>query len=74
MLKNDSMRLFKWFSDNQIKVNKYKGRLIVSNNAHVSIKIDDIEVKGSDYEKLLVIKFDSKLSLKDHLEGVIKKA
>ena len=72
LLENDPMRLFKWFSDNQIKPNKDKRHLIVSNNEHVSIKIDDIEVASSDCEKLLRIKIDSKLKFKDQLDEVIK--
>ena len=74
LLENDPMRLFKWFSDNQIKPNKDKRHLIVSNNEHVSIKIDDIEVASSDCEKLLRIKIDSKLKFKDQLDEVIKTA
>ena len=53
MLENDSIRLFKWFSDNQMKANKDKFRLIVSNNEHDSIKIDDIEVESSDVKNCL---------------------
>ena len=52
-LENDSIRLFKWFSDNQMKANKDKCRLIVSNNEHDSIKIDDIEVESSDVKNCL---------------------
>ena len=32
---NDSIKIFKWFSDNQMKTNKDKCHLIVSNNKHV---------------------------------------
>ena len=74
ILKNDSIRLFKWFPYKQTKANKHKCCLTVSNNEHVSIKIGDIEVKGSDCEKLLGIKIDSKVNFKNHLDGVIKKA
>ena len=74
ILENDSIRLFKSFSDNQVKVNQDKYHLIVSNNEDFSIKIDDIEVESSHCEKLLSIKMDSKLNFKDHEDGVIKKA
>ena len=74
ILENDSIRLFKLLSDNQIKSNKDKCHLIVSNNKHISIKIDDIEIESSDYKKLLGIKINSKLTFKKHLDGVIKKA
>ena len=70
ILENDDIRLFKWFSDNQMKTNKDKYQLIVGNNEYVSIKIDDIEVENSDREKLLGIKIDLKLNFMDHLDGV----
>ena len=57
-----------------MKANKDNCHLIVSNNKHLSIKIDDIEAESSDCEKLLGIKTDSKRNFKDHLDGVIKKA
>ena len=57
-----------------MKANKDKVYFIISNNEHVSIKIDDNEVKSSDDEKVIGVKIDSKLNLKDHLDGVIKKA
>ena len=53
MLENGSIRLFKWFSDNQMKANKHNSHLNVSSQEHVSIKIDDIELESSGCEKLL---------------------
>ena len=58
MLENGSIQLFKWFSDNQMKANKDKCHLIVSNNVKVSMKIDSIEVENSHCEKLLGVKVD----------------
>ena len=58
MLENGSIQLFKWFSDNQMKANKDKCHLIVSNNVIVSMKIDSIEVENSHCEKLLGVKVD----------------
>ena len=40
----------------------------------MNIKIDDVEVESSGFEKLIGIKINSKFSFKDHLDGVIKKA
>ena len=39
ILENDSIQLFKWFSDNRMKANKDKGHLLISNNEKVSLKI-----------------------------------
>ena len=41
-----------------MKVNKNKRHFIVSNNEHVSIKIDDVQVESN----------------KNHLDGIIKEA
>ena len=41
-----------------MKASKNKCHLIVSNNQHVSIKVDNVEAKNSDCEKLLGIKID----------------
>ena len=57
-----------------MKAHKVKCHLIVNNNNHVTIKMDDIEFESSDCEKQLGIKIDSKLNFKDHLYGLIKKA
>ena len=32
ILENDSVQLFKWFSDNHVKANKVKCHLVISNN------------------------------------------
>ena len=72
-LENDSIWLFQWFSDNQIKANKNDCLLAINNNEKVSMNIDDIKIENTSSEKLLGIIIDSKLNLKQHLEGIIKK-
>ena len=74
ILENDSFQLFKWFSDNQMKANKDKFHLVISNNDNVSMKIDNIELENILSEKLLGITIGSKFNFKEHLEGVIEKA
>ena len=74
ILENDSIKLFNWFSDNMMKVDKDKCHLIVSSNEHVSMKLDNIEIENSNCERLLGVKIDSKLNFKEHLDGIIKKA
>ena len=73
-LENDSINLFKWFSDNMMKVNKDKCHFIVSSNEHVSMESDNIEIEKSNCKRLLGIKIDSKLNFKEHLDRIIKKA
>ena len=74
ILENDSIKLFNWFSDNVMKANKGECHLIVSSNEHDSMKLDNIEIRNSNCERLLGVKIDSKHNFKKHLDGIIKKA
>ena len=65
-------QLFKWFSDNQMKANKDKCHLVISNNEKVSMKIDNIELENTSSEKLLGTIIHNKLNFKEHLKGIIK--
>ena len=72
-LETASVKLFKWFADNQMKANQDKCHLIVSKNENVSIHIGPFEIKNTSREKLLGIKVDSRLNFNEHLDGIIKK-
>ena len=65
-LENDSVRLFKWFSNNQMKANKYKCHLLLSNKERVTMKIGETEIRSSNCEKLLGIKINDKLTFSEH--------
>ena len=73
-LENDSVRLFKWFSNNQMKANKDKCHLLLSNKERVTMKIGETEIKSSNCEKLLGIKIDNNLTFNEHLNHIIGKA
>ena len=73
-LEHDSMMLFQWFSDNQMKANISKCHLLVNKKDEVTIRIGDTEIKNSEYEKLLGIKVDTKLNFHEHLNDIISKA
>ena len=47
-LENYSVRLFKWFSDNQMKANKDKCHLPLINKERVTMKIRETEIKSSN--------------------------
>ena len=74
LLERDSMMLFKWFSDNQMKANISKCHLLVNKNDEVVINLGETEIKNSEYEKLLGIKVDTKLNFNEHLNDIISKA
>ena len=73
-LETASVKLFKWFPDNQMKANRDKCYLIVSKNENISMHIGPFEVKNTNCEKLLGIKAESRLNFNEHLDGIIKKA
>ena len=73
-LENDSIKLFKWFSDNVMKENKDKYHLIVNSYEHVSMKLNNTEIESSNCERLLRVKIDSELNFKELLHGIIKRA
>ena len=74
ILENDSIKLFKWFSDDMMTANEDKYHHAVSSNEHVSMKLDNIEIESNNCERLLGVKIDSKFNFKEHLDGIIKKA
>ena len=73
-LEHDSMMLFQWFSDNQMKANLSKCHLLVNKKNEVTIRIGDTKIKNNEYEKLLGIKVDGKLNFNDDLNDIIRKA
>ena len=54
-LEHDSVMLFKWFSENQVKANISKCHLLVNKKDEVTIRTGDTEIKNCEYEKLLKI-------------------
>ena len=66
--------LFKWFSDNLMKINADKCDLLVTTSNTVKIKKGNFEITNSKIEKLLGVKFDHKLPFDDHILQICKKA
>ena len=71
ILETDSIQLFKWFSDNQMKANRDKCHVVISNNKKVSMKIDNIELENTSSEKWLGIIIDNKLNFK--FQGALRR-
>ena len=55
-LKGNSINLFKWFLDNQMKAKGDKCHLITSKQSYVNLKIGNIKIENSTCEKLLGVK------------------
>ena len=63
-----------WFRENHMKANADKCHLLVSSDERCTAKIEDFSNKNSTEEKLLGVKFDSKLSFESHITSLCKKA
>ena len=73
-LKNNSTKLFEWFSLNQMKANPDKCHLLMSTKTPATLKIGDNSISNSDCKKPLGVKIDSKLNFNIHLDTILKKA
>ena len=73
-LEEASKILFKWFSDNLMKINANKCHFLVCTNNTVKIKIGNFDITNCKSEKLLGVKFDHKLSFDGHTSELCKKA
>ena len=65
--------LFRWCKENYMKANPDKHHLLVTTSALTSV-INGLQITYSTEEKLLIIKFDSKLSFENHVSSRCIKA
>ena len=66
--------LFEWFKNNHMKANADKCHLLVTRDTDVTAKIGKFDVKNSREEKLFGFKIDTKLSFKNYVSSLDKKA
>ena len=70
-LEEDSKILLNWIKYNGLKANPDKFHLLLSEpDNSLSMKIDGFEISNSLSEKLLGVKFDSKMKFKEHVTGL----
>ena len=74
VLEDIGENLIKWFSDNQMKLNTDKYHVLLNSHGPNTIKIENLCIKNSSYEKMLGINFDYKLKFKNHIDEISKKA
>ena len=65
-LEEASRRIFKWFSDNQLEENASICHLLLSTYQEVHVSLGIARIKNGQYEKLLGVTVDTKLSLKTY--------
>ena len=73
-LQNVSLSLFQWFYDNQMKANPDKCHFICSTHGKVNITDEHQKICNRSCEKLLDVRFDSKLTFDAHINDICKKA
>ena len=73
-LESSTHHLFRWFKENHMKAYPDKYNLLVTTNALTFVNINSFQITNSTEEKLLGIKFDSKLSFQNHASSLCKKA
>ena len=72
-LQDAAAKLFKWFSDNQMKGNTDKCYLLLSKDESSEIHTGDSIIESSTCKKLFGIKTDSKLCFDDHIQALCNK-
>ena len=70
---NRNKTLFMWFSDNQMKTDPDKCHSLISSTSQSELKVGNVKVKSSTYEKLYGTTIDNKLSLSALVEDLCKK-
>ena len=73
-LENAAKTLFQWFRDNQMKADPDKCHFLCNSNSEVSLTTETQKIKNSKFEKLLGIKWDSKLKFSSHIHDICQKA
>ena len=73
-LEQTSKALFEWFENNLLKSNADKCHLLVSSSDAVNLRVSEYDIKNSECEKLLGVKFDNKLTFEKHITDICRKA
>ena len=72
-LERASVSRFRWFENKLLKSNVDKFRFFVSPSQEVSLNVNNFKIKSSDREKLLGVKFDSKLRFDQHITNLCRR-
>ena len=69
-----SKALFAWFENNLLKSNADKCHLLVGSSDAINLRVSEYDIKNSECEKLLGVKFDNKLTFEKHITDICRKA
>ena len=73
-LERVSVSLFRCFENNLLKGNSDKCHFLASTSQEVSLIVNNFKIKSSDCEKLLGVKFDSKLRFDQQITDLCRRA
>ena len=65
--------IFQWFQDNEMKANTDKCHVLLNTSNELTIKINEVQIKNSQSEKLLGITIDNDLRFEDHINNICRK-
>ena len=74
LLEKVACAIFQWFKDNEMKANADKCHVLLSTSIQLTIKINEVQIKNSQSEKLLRIIIDNDLKFEDHINNICRKA
>ena len=74
ILEEVACAIFQWFKDNEMKANADKCHMLLSTSNELTVKINEIQIKNSQSEKLLEITIDNNLKFEDHINNICRKA
>ena len=73
-LENCALSLFKWISQNFLKINPNKSHLVLSTREDLIINIQSVDIHNTISHKLLGIKIDNELKFDVHINDLCNKA
>ena len=74
ILEEVACAIFQWFKDNEMKAKADKCHMLLSTSNELTVKINEIQIKNSQLEKLLEIAIDNNLKFEDHINNICRKA
>ena len=72
-LEDVSSNLFRWFTENELKGNASRCHILISSGEIVHVIIGISQIKNSDYERLLGVDIDCKLSFENRINQICNK-
>ena len=74
ILEEVACAIFQWFKDNEMKAKADKCHMLLSTSNELTVKINEIQIKNSQLEKLLEMAIDNNLKFEDHINNICRKA